>query len=129
MRLWIALIPGLLSLAACAASPRTLCAQSVPDTWEYVGTDAKLSVLLDASLPHAPYETNQGTPVRSVRHVWYRIGDTGLLACTVARGARDNCSVRVTEFSRADGAWSKSREDAVLCNVLVSKPNTQAPRH
>jgi hypothetical protein len=117
MRLF-ATVLAVTPLAGCAVSPEKLCAESVPDTWEHIGPDAKLSALLDASLPHA----------RSVQHVWYRIENTGLLACTLARGARDNCSVRLTEFSRADGSWSKSREDAVLCNVLVSNRKSATDR-
>jgi len=115
-------------LSGCAVSPQQLCASNAAGAWQYVGENKDLSELLDASLPHAPYTTNEGKPVRAVQHVWYRVGDYQLLACTLARHARDNCSVRTTEFIRIDGAWSKRSEDAVLCNVLASTHNKSLER-
>lgn len=105
-------------LAGCAVSPEQLCAPNVPSTGQYIGEDQGLSTLLNASLPHTPYTTNEGRPVSAIQHVWYRIGDHQLLACTLARHAKDNCSVRTTGFVRIDGVWSKQSEDAVLCNVI-----------
>jgi hypothetical protein len=123
MRLRTSAILASAVLSGCAVSPQQLCAPNVASTWQYVGEDKDLSKLLDANLPHAPYTTNEGRPVRAVRHVWYRVGDHQLLACTLARHAKDNCSVRTTEFIRIDGVWSKRSEDAVLCNVLASTHN------
>jgi hypothetical protein len=115
-------------LAGCAVNPQHLCAPSAPTAWQYIGEDQGLSTLLDASLPHAPYTTNEGKPVRAVQRVWYRIGDQRLMACTLARHARNNCSVRTTEFMRIDGVWSKRNEDAVLCNVLASTHQSSLER-
>jgi hypothetical protein len=115
-------------LAGCAISPQQLCAPNAQSTWQYIGEDKGLSTLLDARLPHAPYSTNEGKPVRAVQRVWFRLGDDQLLACTLARHARDDCSVRTTEFIRIDGAWSMRSEDEVLCNVLASTHNKSLER-
>lgn len=105
-------------LNACAASPEKLCSSIVPEGWQYVGEDPRLSALLDASLPHAPYKTNEGRTVRTVRHIWYRSGDDSILGCTLDRHARDTCSIGTSEFVRTGNTWSKRGEDAVLCNVI-----------
>jgi hypothetical protein len=105
-------------LCGCAASPRRLCATLVTSPWEYIGDDTALAASLRSSLPRVPYQTNEGKPVRAVRHIWYRAGDQ-LLACTLARHARDDCSVRTTQFARVDDTWSKTSENAVLCNVTA----------
>jgi hypothetical protein len=105
------------ALGGCAASPERLCGSIVPSSWMYIGPDAALTALHEAALPQAPYRTNEGKPVRRVQRVWYRGGPDDLLACTLARRARDTCSVRTTEFTRAAGIWQTGRENAVLCNV------------
>jgi hypothetical protein len=128
MRLRASAILAWVTLAGCAANPQHLCAPNAPNTWQYIGKDEGLSALLKDSLPHAPYSTNEGKPVRAVQQVWFRVGDHQLLACTLARHARDNCSVRTTEFILIDGAWSKRSEDAVLCNVLASTHNKSLER-
>jgi len=87
-----------------------------------------LDALLESSLPQAPYGTNKGKSVPTIQHVWYRGGQYRLLACTLARHARNNCSVRTTEFLFQDGRWLKGSEDAVLCDVLVSVHNTSLER-
>lgn len=128
MRLRASAVLASAVLSGCAVSPQRLCAPSAPGEWQYIGEDQDLSELLDVSLPHAPYTTNEGKLVSSVQRVWYRIGDQQLLACTLARHARDNCSVRTTEFTRIDGGWSKRGEESVLCNVLASTHNTSLER-
>ena len=128
MRLRTSAILASAVLAGCAVSPQQLCAPSAPTPWQYIGGDQGLSTLLDASLPHAPYTTNEGKPVRAVQRVWYGFGDQLLMACTFARHARNNCSVRTTEFLRIDGVWSKRNEDAVLCNVLTSRLSSTVRR-
>lgn len=105
------------ALEGCAASPKHLCGSIVPGSWVYVGPDESLTSLHEADLPKAPYQTNEGKPVRAVKHVWYRNGPDALLACTFAPRVGDTCSVRTTEFTRVGDAWSKGRENAVLCNV------------
>jgi hypothetical protein len=122
------LAPGAISilasaiLAGCAIDPQQVCAPFAPKDWQYLGHDERLATLLAANLPHAPYTTNERKPVRSVQHVWYRGGNSQLLACTLARRARNNCSVRTTAFQLIDGAWLKGSEDGVLCNVIVATP-------
>jgi hypothetical protein len=115
-------ILALLMLAGCAINPHTLCGPYVPKEWRYLGHDEPLATLLAPVLPHAPYTTNKGKWVLSVQHVWYQGGDSQLLACTLARRARDDCSVRTTAFQLIDGAWHKVDEDQVLCNVLAATP-------
>src|SRR5882672_4320890 len=105
------------TLAGCAVSPQKLCALHAPDNWQYLGPDKSLNALLGATLPGAPYTTNDGKTVRSVQHVWFRGGDYQLLACTLARGARDERSIRTAAFQLIDNAWVRGSEDAVLCNV------------
>lgn len=124
MRFSAATIIASATFAGCAINPQQLCAPAVPSTWQYVGRDKELTNLLESNLPVAPYTTNEGRTVRSVQHVWFRGNEQQLLACTLARGARDNCSVRTTAFQRDDNTWVKGREDAVLCKVIVSTHNT-----
>lgn len=109
-----------IALTGCAISPQQLCAPHAPGTWQYLGPDKALASLLGEELPHAPYTTNKGEAVRSVRHVFFRGGEQQLLACTLARGAGNDCSVRTTSFQRIDNVWVKGGEDAVLCNVLAA---------
>jgi hypothetical protein len=91
----------------------------VPGSWVYLGPDDALTAMHEADLPQAPYRTNEGKPIRAVQRVWYRNGPDALLACTFARRAHDTCSVRTTEFKRLGDTWSKDRENAALCNVLL----------
>ena len=112
-------IVGVCFLAACAVDPRKRCGELVPDTWEYMGPDAELDAQFASSLPPVPYTTNENKAVRSVRHLWYRSGNSALAACTLGRYARNNCSVKSTEFVLEEHQWKKSREDGVLCNVLA----------
>jgi hypothetical protein len=120
MRLRSAAIVASAVLAGCAANPQQLCATLVAPPWEYVGPDASFNALLDASLPRVPYKTNEGRSVRIVQHLWYRVGELQLLACTLARHARDDCSVRTTQFVRTGEVWAKTHENEVMCNVLAS---------
>jgi hypothetical protein len=107
-------------IAGCAVSPQQLCAPYVPDTWQYLGRAKQLATQLDADLPHVPYMTNEGKVVGSLQHVWFRGGEDQLLACTLARGAMNDCSVTTTAFQRIEKVWVKGRENAVLCNVLTA---------
>jgi hypothetical protein len=113
-----ATILAVIALAGCAENPARLCEPLVPSSFVYLGPDDTLSAIHGADLPQAPYQTNEGKPVRATQRVWYRSGPDALLACTFARHARDTCSVRTTEFIRVGDAWSKGREDGVLCNVV-----------
>ena len=101
----------LVATTAGCSTPRQLCAVMVPDTWEYVGEDAKLDAKFESSLPQASEH--------ALLHVWYRGGDSLLMACSLKRHATDGCSVRVTEFHFVNGTWMKGYEDGVLCNVLA----------
>jgi hypothetical protein len=56
--------------------------------------------------------------VASVHRLWYEQGD-GLIACTLARHASDNCSVEVTQFARSGAGWVKVSDNAVLCHVTL----------
>jgi len=119
MRLEAVTILSSLLLASCAVSPQKICAPHAPDTWQYLGQDKSLATLFEPILPHAPYTTNEGKIVRSVQHVWFRGGDYLLLACTLAHRARNDCSVRTTEFQLIGNAWVTRSEDTVVCNVLT----------
>jgi hypothetical protein len=114
-----ATILALTALAGCAESPSHLCDSIVPSSWVYLGPDDTLNAMHSADLPQAPYQTNAGKPALAIQRVWFRNGPDALLACTFARHARDTCSVRTTEFTRVGDAWSKGREDGVLCNVAL----------
>ncbi|HEX6397709.1 MAG TPA: hypothetical protein VFZ95_09810, partial [Steroidobacteraceae bacterium] len=48
---------------------------------------------------------------------WYRTGEARLMACTLGKGARDNCTLSVNEFVRMGGEWSPGFSDGVMCNV------------
>ena len=87
-------------LTACAANPRSLCASLVPSSWTYLPGAPQGSGGLESSLPAPPYRTNEGQLVRSINRLWYEQGD-GLIACTLARHATNNCSVEVTQFARS----------------------------
>lgn len=123
MRLDAVLILALVILGGCTISPQKLCAPHVPGDWQYLGQNKELANQLGTSLPSAPYTTNKGKAVRSLQHVWYRGGEQQLLACTLARRAKDDCSVRTTVFQRLDNTWVKGPENAVLCDVLASARN------
>jgi len=105
-------------LTGCAANPRTLCGSLVPNSWTLLLRAPEGTRDLEASLPQAPYQTNEGRWITSVQRLWYEKGD-GLIACTLARHATDNCSVRVTEFARSGGAWVKVSDDAYLCHIIL----------
>ena len=66
--------------------------------------------------------------VAIMQTLWYRGGDDLLTACTLERNARDDCSVRTTDFVRRGESWSKRSEDAVLCNVIASTHNKSLER-
>jgi hypothetical protein len=103
-------------LAGCAANPQSLCASLVPPTWTYLPQPPKEAAGLEALLPAAPYKTNEGKLIASIRRLWYQ-RDESLLACTLARHATNDCSALTTEFARSGTDWSKVRDDGVLCNV------------
>jgi len=107
------------ALGGCAVSPQQLCGSIVTGSWVYLGPDPALTAVHQGDLPQARYQTNEGKPVRSVQHVWYRKGADALLACTLAHRARATCSVRTTEFARVGDRWSKAQENAVLCHVAL----------
>src|SRR5687768_623066 len=111
MRLKVAAILVSAVLGGCAGNPQKLCATLVAPSWEYLGPDASLDALLGASLPRVPYQTNEGKSVRTAQHVWYRVGNLQLLACTLARHASDDCSARTTQFIRTGEVWAKTSED------------------
>jgi len=104
-------------LSGCAANPRTLCGTLVPNSWTILPRAPEGVWDLEASLPQAPYRTNEGV-VTSLQRLWYEKGD-GLLACTLARHATNNCSVMVTEFARSGGAWVMVGGDAYLCHITL----------
>jgi hypothetical protein len=106
-----------LVLAGCAVNPRTLCASLVPNSWTPLPRAPEGVRDLDASLPQAPYRTNEGL-VTSVQRLWYEKGD-GLIACTLPRHVTDNCSVMVTDFARSGSAWVKVDDNMYLCHVLL----------
>ena len=108
-----------LLLAGCATNPQPICAQLVSKDWTYMGRDASLDEQLSSELPRAPYYTNEGRRVRVLRRVWYRQGDSRILACTFGGLSSDSCSVSSTEFERHAGTWSKGSENAMLCNVTL----------
>ena len=107
-----------LLLAGCATNPQPICAQLVSKEWTYIGRDASLDEQLSGELPRAPYYTNEGKRVRFLRRVWYRQGDSKILACTFGGLFSDSCSASSTEFERREGTWSKGSENAILCNVV-----------
>jgi len=102
----------------CATNPRSLCESLVPSSWTYLPQAPQGSAGLESSLPATPYPTNEGKLVTSVRRLWFQHGDE-LIACTLARHATDNCSVRVTRFSRSSAGWTKVSDDGVLCHVIL----------
>ena len=106
------------ALTGCASSPERLCASLVEEPWIYVGSNDVLEQQFRSELPVAPYITNEGKSIRSIRHVWYRDSDERLLACTLGSHARDTCSVSSTEFVRTVSGWSMKGKNAVLCNVI-----------
>src|SRR6266851_2885866 len=105
-------------LTGCAANPRSLCESLVPSSWTYLSQAPQGSAGLESSLPATPYRTNEGRLVSSVHRLWYERGD-GLIACTLARHATDNCSVEVTQFARSSAGWVKVSDHAVLCHVTL----------
>ena len=105
-------------LTGCAANPRFLCQTLVPNSWTYLPRAPSASAGLESSLPAAPYRTNEGRLVTSVRRLWYGQGDE-LMACTLDWHATDNCSVFATRFSRSGTGWVKVSDDGVLCHVLL----------
>jgi hypothetical protein len=104
-------------LTACAANPRSLCESLVPNSWTPLPRAPEGTRDLEASLPTAPYRTNEGL-VTSVQRLWYEKGDE-LIACTLPRHATDNSSVMVTDFARSGGTWVKVSDDAYLCHVTL----------
>jgi len=100
-------------LTGCAANPQSLCASVVPSTWTYLPQPPKEAAGLEPLLPAAPYKTNEGKLIASIRGLWYQ-RDESLLACTLARHATNGCSVLTTEFARSGTDWSKVREDGVM---------------
>jgi hypothetical protein len=104
---------GVACLAGCAVKPEKLCAEFAPDTWSYLGADAALDQQFASQLPGVPAE---------VRHYWYRSGENQVMACTLPRQARDQCSMNVNVFQRMDGDWQPGYSDGVLCNVTAADP-------
>jgi hypothetical protein len=105
-------------LTRCAANPRSLCESLVPPSWKYLARAPEGTNDIESSLPSVPYQTNEGRSVTSVHRLWYERGD-GLIACTLARHATDNCSVVLTQFVRSGVAWAKVSDNAVLCHVTL----------
>jgi hypothetical protein len=103
---------------SCATNPRSLCESWVPSSWTYLPQAPQGSAGLESSLPTTAYLTNEGKLVSSVRRLWFEHGDE-LIACTLARHATDDCSVRVTRFSRSSAGWAKVSDDGVLCHVTL----------
>jgi hypothetical protein len=104
--------------AGCVTNPRSLCESLVPSSWTYLPQAPQGSSGLESSLPAAPYLTNEGKLVSSVRRLWFEHGDE-FVACTLARNAPDTCSVRVTWLSRSSDGWAKDSDDEVLCHVSL----------
>ena len=108
-----------LLLVGCASNPQPICAQLVSKDWTYIGRDASLDEQLSSELLRAPYYTNEGKRVGFLRRVWYRQGESRIMACTFGGLFRDSCSVSSTEFERHEGSWSKGGGNMVLCNVTL----------
>jgi hypothetical protein len=111
MQIRIAVMVVVACLSGCVVNPQKLCAESVPDTWSWVGADAALDRQFAPRLPGDAAE---------VRHYWYRSGENQLMACTLGKQARDHCSMSVNVFMRIDGDWQPGYSDGVLCQVTTA---------
>jgi hypothetical protein len=109
MRLSIAVTS--LLICGCAANPTTLCGSLVPPGWQRAAAPPGATAALMSAI-------NSGRLAPKTNVLWYHLEDR-VIACTLDRGTKDNCSVATAEFARSPAGWVKVSEDAVLCKVAT----------